>query len=65
WGMAGAAPAPADALGLRWYRIAVPGRDAWTALGERLRAHDLPHETRDRELHFRDPAGHAIVVEWI
>jgi catechol 2,3-dioxygenase len=69
WGMAGARPAVPGALGLRWYRLALPDKGALSDLEARLRAagielgqaDDVVGDETDA-LAFYDPSGHTVVA---
>jgi len=64
WGMAGARPAPEGALGLRWYRVSLPDREALASLAERLRAAGVSVGGEEEgEARFADPSGHRLVVD--
>jgi catechol 2,3-dioxygenase len=62
WGTKGAPPAPEGALGLRWYRLSLPGREALLELRGRLDEWAVPYEMENGELRFRDPAGHTLAA---
>jgi catechol 2,3-dioxygenase len=62
WQGEGAAPAPADAVGLRHWTLEVSGEAELAAVRGRLEALGVP--VQDREIGFlaRDPSGTAVVV---
>ncbi len=60
WAGVGAPPPPADAVGLRYYEIVVPGGDHWLGLIERLRANNTPFQSVEDGIALRDPAGNGI-----
>jgi catechol 2,3-dioxygenase len=62
WGTAGARPAVAGALGLRWYRLELPDAEALSALGTRLASGGVPHEQDGDTLQFADPSGHRLLA---
>jgi len=62
WGTRGAPPAPEGALGLGWFRIAVPDAASLEALRASLETAGVPVETIDGELRMTDPAGHRLIL---
>jgi catechol 2,3-dioxygenase len=69
WGTAGARPAVPGALGLRWYRLALPDAGALADLESRLRAAAVDPRPKDQGLGehdgalvFFDPSGHQLVA---
>lgn len=62
WAGVGAAPAPADAAGLRWYTIDLPSREALDALLERLEETGVTTEEREEGLFLRDRSENGIVL---
>jgi catechol 2,3-dioxygenase len=62
WAGVGAPPPPAGAIGLRHFVVRLPTEGARLAVSDRLRAGNIPFETRDDGLLVRDPAGNAILL---
>jgi catechol 2,3-dioxygenase len=62
WGTAGAPPATADSLGLRWFALVVPSADARAALAGRLEDAGVEYHAAAGGLTFHDPSGHQVVV---
>ncbi len=63
WAGEGAPQPPPDALGLRWYSIQLPSREALAAELERIKQAGLPIEQREQGPLVRDPAGNGIILE--
>lgn len=57
WQSRGAAPAPANAVGLRFSRFSLPSQADLDALKQRLNAANYTTQEQDGELRFSDPAG--------
>jgi catechol 2,3-dioxygenase len=62
WGTAGARPAVAGALGLRWYRLELPDAEAVAALASRLESGSVPYQQDGDTLQFADPSGHRLLA---
>lgn len=62
WGTAGARPAIAGALGLRWYRLVLPDQAALEELDARLASTRVPYERENGSLAFADPSGHRLLA---
>jgi catechol 2,3-dioxygenase len=62
WAGVGAAPAPENAAGLRWYTIDLPSREALDALLERLEETGVATEEREEGLFLRDRSENGIVL---
>jgi catechol 2,3-dioxygenase len=62
WAGVGAPPPPPGAIGLRHFVVRLPHEAARSAVSDRVRAGNIPFETRDDGLLVRDPAGNAILL---
>ncbi len=62
WAGVGAPPPPADAVGLRYYEIVVPGKAAWAEVADRIKATDTPFREVEDGIELRDPAGNGVRV---
>ena len=62
WAGEGVPPPPADAVGLRWYTIDLPSREARDATLQRLQAAGIAVEPHEQGLFLRDTAGNGIVL---
>jgi len=62
WQGEGAPPAPADAVGLRWFSVVVPDRAALEAVLARVRAARLALHHHAQGYRVDDPCGHAVVL---
>jgi catechol 2,3-dioxygenase len=62
WGTAGAGRAVPGALGLRWYRLALPDENALAELAARVRDAGVEAAEQDGALTFSDPSGHRLVA---
>jgi catechol 2,3-dioxygenase len=62
WQGEGAPPAPADAVGLRWWTLLLDGGEELAALRGRLEAAGIPAEEHPEGLLVRDPSGTALVL---
>ncbi len=60
WG--GRVPPPADALGLDHYVLTVADSARYEAITARLQANNIPIETTDNGIFFRDPSQNAILL---
>lgn len=64
WAGVGAPPPPAEAVGLRYYEIAVPSEAAWAGVAARIEASDTLFRPVERGIELRDPAGNGVRVVW-
>ena len=62
WHSRGAAPPPADALGLAHYTVVLPDADARHTLLDRLDAANVAFEPHGEEILTRDPAGNGVLL---
>jgi catechol 2,3-dioxygenase len=62
WAGTDAPPPPADATGLREFRVVVPDESAREAITERLTARQIPFTVRGDSLVVRDPADNIVVI---
>ena len=62
WAGVGAPPPPANAVGLRWFSVLLPSREALDEVVERLRTAGVATEERDGAVELRDPFGNGIVL---
>jgi catechol 2,3-dioxygenase len=62
WGTEGAPPAVEGSLGLRWFRLSLPGPEALLELERRLDAGSIAYQRDDGTLRFKDPAGHTLIA---
>lgn len=62
WAGVGAPPPPPDAVGLRWYTVDLPSKEARKAVVERLDSAGVDVESREQGLFLRDPADNGIVL---
>lgn len=62
WSTRGAPPAPEGAMGLKWFRIAVPDRAALDAVRAALEAAGTTVGGEHGELTVKDPAGNSMVI---
>ncbi len=62
WAGAGAPPPPPDAVGLRWFVIFLPSREALEPLLARVEAAGLQTEPRPEGLLLHDPAGNGLIL---
>lgn len=60
WAGLGAPPPPADAAGLHYYEIVVPGQEAWAEVVQRIRVSATPVRQVDGGVELRDPAGNGV-----
>lgn len=62
WNGAGAPPAPAGSLGLRYFEIVIPTPEARAQVRANLAQSGAPVEERQDRLLFHDPSGNAILI---
>ena len=62
WRGQGVPPAPADAVGLRFWTLLLDGQDELARARERIDAAGVPTEERDEGVLVRDPSGTAVVL---
>jgi catechol 2,3-dioxygenase len=62
WNGAGAPPPPANAAGLQYFTIILPGQDDLTALVERIRRDGVPVEPVENGFMLRDPAQNGVTL---
>lgn len=62
WAGVGAAPQPADMVGLRWFEVMLPGEAELAAVRERLQAAAVPFETQDGGILVCDPSQNGILL---
>jgi len=62
WQGEGAAAAPADAAGLRWFALALPEEAAREAALANLRRHGATPEPHELGWQVRDPSGNRVVL---
>lgn len=62
WKGTGIPPAPADALGLRYFTIVLPDADALRRIIERVQAAGLPIEQTQQGLLVRDPSQISMIL---
>jgi catechol 2,3-dioxygenase len=62
WAGVGAPPPPPDALGLRWFTIAVPDRAEADGILRRAQAAGASHEDQPNGTFLRDPSGNSMLV---
>jgi catechol 2,3-dioxygenase len=62
WAGTDAPTPPADATGLREFRVRVPDEAARGAIADRLTAHRIPFTTQGGSLVVRDPSGNPVVI---
>lgn len=62
WQGEGAADAPADAAGLRWFALALPDEAAREAALANLRSHGAQPEPHELGWQTRDPSGNRVVL---
>lgn len=62
WAGVGAPPPPADAVGLRWFSVLLPNRQALDDVVARLRAAGVATEEHDGMVELRDPFDNGIVL---
>ncbi len=63
WAGEGAPPPPSDALGLRWFSIDLPGKDALDIVLERVKQAGLEVEEREEGDLVHDPSGNGVILE--
>lgn len=62
WAGNGAPPPPPDAVGLRWYTIDLPSKEAREDVEQRVRSAGVEIEAHEEGHFLRDPAGNGIVL---
>ncbi|HSG17960.1 MAG TPA: VOC family protein [Anaerolineae bacterium] len=62
WSGVGVPPAPADAVGLRWFSIDLPDAGSYEECVQKAKSAPWPTEERDDGLLVRDPSGNGILL---
>jgi catechol 2,3-dioxygenase len=62
WQGEGAPAPPADALGMRYFRVLLPDQSEWQRVIERVRAHGLSFEEREDAVLVRDPSHNGVLL---
>lgn len=62
WAGVGAPPPPPDAVGLRWFEVHLPGREALEAVLSRLQAAGVAAEPAEDGWLVRDPSQNGILL---
>jgi len=65
WAGVGAPPPPPGAIGLRHFVVRLPDNHALAAIADRLRAAEVPFESRNDGVLTRDPAGNALLFRYV
>ncbi|MHB8194119.1 MAG: VOC family protein [Bellilinea sp.] len=63
WNSRGAAPAPADAAGLRYFEVLLPDSAALDEVTARAAAAELPRESLNDGVLLNDPSGNGILLK--
>jgi len=62
WQGEGAPPAPADALGMRYFTVLLPDRTELDRVVDRVREHGIAIEQADGGMLVRDPSQNAVLL---
>jgi catechol 2,3-dioxygenase len=62
WAGVNAPPPPQDTVGLRWFTINFPNKQALRPVSDRLRSAGIGSQERDKGLFVRDPSGNGVVL---
>lgn len=62
WQGEGAPAPPADALGMRYFRVLLPDQSEWQRVLSRVRAHGIAVEEREEGVLLRDPSHNGVLL---
>lgn len=62
WAGVGAPPPPPDAVGLRWFEIALPDSEALHGVAERVQSAGFAYSVREDGVLLRDPSQNGILL---